>query len=122
MIAIKPQTIRSPSGDEMIVLRRAEFDALTGAAGDALDDADDVAIFDERMAALRSGVDAPLPAEVTAAMLRGESLLRALRRWRDLTEQDVAKRTGLAQGYIGDVEKGRKTGSGKTLRLLAKAL
>jgi hypothetical protein len=82
MIAIKPQTIRSPSGEELVVLSRAEFDALTSAAAEALEDADDVAVFDERMAALNSGLDAPLPVEVSAAMLRGESLLRALRSWK----------------------------------------
>jgi len=122
MIAIKPQTIRSPSGDELVVLTRAEFDALASAAADALEDADDVAIFDERMAALTSGLDAPLPIDVTAAMLRGQSLLRALRGWRNLTQKDLAALTGLAQGYISDLEKNRKTGSVETQKSLAKAL
>jgi DNA-binding XRE family transcriptional regulator len=122
MIAIKPQTIRSPSGDELVVLTRAEFDALASAAADALEDADDVAIFDERMAALTSGLDAPLPIDVTAAMLHGQSLLRALRGWRNLTQKDLAALTGLAQGYISDLEKNRKTGSVETQKSLAKAL
>jgi len=122
MIAIKPQTIRSPSGDELVVLTRAEFDALASAAADALEDADDVAIFDERMAALTGGLDAPLPIDVTAAMLRGQSLLRALRGWRNLTQKDLAALTGLAQGYISDLEKNRKTGSVETQKSLAKAL
>jgi hypothetical protein len=122
MIAIKPQTIRSPSGEELVVLSRAEFDALTSAAAEALEDADDIAVFDERMAALKSGLDAPLPVEVSAAMLRGEGLLRALRSWKGLTQQEVATRTGLAQGYVSDLETNRKSGSEETLRALAKAL
>jgi DNA-binding XRE family transcriptional regulator len=122
MIAIKPQTIRSPSGEELVVLTRAEFDALTSAAAEALEDADDIVVFDERMAALKSGADAPVPAEVSAAMLRGDSLLRALRNWRGLTQQDLAARTGLAQGYISDLETNRKTGSEEALRALAAAL
>jgi DNA-binding XRE family transcriptional regulator len=122
VIDIKPQTIRSPSGEELVVLSRAEFDALTSAAAGALEDADDIAVFDERLAALRSGADTPLPAEVSAAMLRGESLLRALRSWKGLTQQELAARTGLAQGYISDLETNRKTGSEETLRALAAAL
>jgi hypothetical protein len=122
MIEIKPQTIRSPSGEELVVLSRAEFDALASAAAGALEEAEDIAIFDDRMAALRSGADAPLPPEVSAAILRGESLLRALRGWKNLTQQQVAVRSGLAQGYISDLENGRRTGSDETLRLVAKAL
>ena len=122
MIAIKPQTIRSPSGEELVVLSRAEFDALTSAAAEALEDADDIAVFDERMGALNSGLDAPLPVEVSAAMLRGESLLRALHTWKGLTQREVAARTRLAQGYVSDLETNRKAGSEETLRALAKAL
>jgi hypothetical protein len=122
VIPIKPQIIRSPSGDELVVLSRIEFDALADAAAEAVEEAGDIALFDDRMAALKSGADAPLPAEVTIAMLRGESLLRALRGWKGLTQQEIAVRTGLAQGFISDLEKGRKTGSEETLRSLANAL
>ncbi|MGJ5208548.1 helix-turn-helix domain-containing protein [Bradyrhizobium sp. HKCCYLR20261] len=122
MIPIRPQTIRSPSGEELIVLTRAEFDALIAAAADRLEDADDVAIFDERTAALRDGGDARLPAEVTAAMLSGDSLLRALRRWKGLTQTELAERTNLAQGYISDLETRRKDGTDETLKAIAAAL
>ena len=74
------------------------------------------------MAALESGRDAALPVEVSAAMLRGESLLRALRSWKGLTQQELAARTGLAQGSISDLETSRKAGSDETLRALAAAL
>ncbi|WP_257165129.1 helix-turn-helix domain-containing protein [Bradyrhizobium sp. SRS-191] len=122
MIPIRPQTIRSPSGEELIVLTRAEFDALIAAAADQLEDAQDVAIFDERMAALRDGDDARLPAEVTAAMLSGDSLLRSLRRWKGLTQAELAERTHLAQGYISDLETRRKVGTHETLKAIAAAL
>jgi ribosome-binding protein aMBF1 (putative translation factor) len=122
MIPIRPQTIRAPSGDELVVLTRAEFDALIAAVADQLEDADDIAIYDERMAALESGRDAPLPAEVSAAIMSGDSLLRALRRWKGLTQADIAERTKLAQGYISDLENRRKTGTDETLQAIAAAL
>lgn len=122
MIPIHPQTIRSSSGEELVVLTRAEFDALAAAVADQIEDADDVAIYDERMAALKQANDAVLPAEVSAALLGGASLLLALRRWRGLTQVELAKRTGLAQGYISDLETRRKAGTAETLQAIASAL
>jgi DNA-binding XRE family transcriptional regulator len=122
MIEVHPQMIRSPSGDELVVLTRAEFNALSRAAAEAMEEADDIAIFDARMAELRAGRDAKLPPEVTASVLRGDSLLRALRRWRDMTQEKVARRAKLAQGYLSDLENGRKVATPKTLRAIAKAL
>jgi cyanate lyase len=122
MIPINPQTIRSASGEELVVLTRAEFEALTQAASEALEDADDTAIFDLRMAELKNGGDARLPPEVTAAMLEGDTLLRALRRWKNKTQVEVANATGLAQGYISDLEAGRKSASDDALRKIAAAL
>jgi hypothetical protein len=121
-IPINPQTIRSASGEELVVLTRAEFEALTRAASEALEDADDVAVFDRRMAEVKKGGDARLPPDVTAAMLRGDTLLRALRRWKNKTQVEVATATGLAQGYISDIEAGRKSGSNGALRKIAAAL
>lgn len=89
------QFISSPNGEEMVLLSRAEYDALVAAA--AIDeDAADVAIYDARMADLAAGRDAVLPAEVSKIMLDGNSLLRSLRKWRGLTQADIAARTGLA--------------------------
>lgn len=82
----------------------------------------DIAIYDARKAELESGRDARLPSEASAAMLRGDSLLKALRKWRNATQQGLAEKTGLGQGYISDLEVGRRKGAKETTRLLAKAL
>lgn len=47
---------------------------------DAEEEADDVAIFDERMRDLKAGNDIPLPAEVSQSILKGDSVLLAVRR------------------------------------------
>jgi hypothetical protein len=77
MIEVHPQMIRSPSGDELVALTRAEFNALRRAAAEAIEEADDIAVFDARTAELRAARDAKLPPEVTASVLRGDSLSRA---------------------------------------------
>jgi hypothetical protein len=83
---------------ELIVLTRAEFDALIAAVADQLEDADDVAVFDQRMAALQNGQAVRQPAEVTAATLSSDSLIRALRRWKGLTQTELAERTSWPRG------------------------
>jgi DNA-binding XRE family transcriptional regulator len=119
---MKPQTITTPAGDELVVLPRAEYDALLAAAVGREEDSDDVAIYDARKAELARGVDARLPPEVSAAMLRGDSLLKALRKWRDVTQLHLAFKTGIAQGYLSDIESGRRKGTDETLTAIAKAL
>ena len=114
------QFIQSPAGEEMAVLPRAEYEALVEAAG--LDDTEaaDTALFKERMAELEAGIVQKLPAEVSAAMLRGDSLLTALRKWRDMTQMQVNFHTNIGQGYLSDLESGRRRGSEEVLVLLAK--
>jgi len=119
---MKPQTITTPAGDELVVLPRAEYEALLAAAAAYEEDAADVAIYDARKAEIARGVDARLPPEVSAAMLRGDSLLKALRKWRDLTQLHLAFKTNIAQGYLSDIESGRRKGTDETLKAIAKAL
>jgi PHD/YefM family antitoxin component YafN of YafNO toxin-antitoxin module len=50
-----PQIIRTPSGEELVVLPRAEYEALLERADREAEDADDVAIYDARKAELGAG-------------------------------------------------------------------
>jgi len=116
-----PQIIRSPSGEEMVVIPRAEYEALLERADHDAEDAEDVAIYDARKAELAAG-GLVLPAEVSAAVLRGESRLRAIRNWRDVTQVYLARKTNIGQGYLSDLESGRRTGTPETIAKLARAL
>jgi DNA-binding XRE family transcriptional regulator len=117
---INPQFIKTPSGEELVVFTRAEFEALRRAAEG--DDDDDVAIFDARMRELNAGLDSRLPPQVSAFMLKGTSLLKAVRKWRRLTQAQLAAKSDVAQGYISDIEGGKKKGTLEVLATLAKAL
>jgi len=116
-----PQIIRTPSGEELVVLPRAEYEALLIRADPEAEDADDVAIYDARKADLAAG-GCVLPPEVSAAILRGDSRLKAIRRWRGETQQHLTVKTGIGQGYLSDLETGRRTGAPETLAKLAQAL
>lgn len=116
----KPQCFVTPSGDEMVVLSRAEYEALLTAA-DQDEDAEDIALYDARKAAL-ANADATMPAEVSRRMLAGATRLRAIRDWRDVTQMYLSFKTGLAQGYLSDIETGRKAGSAEALEKIAAVL
>jgi DNA-binding XRE family transcriptional regulator len=116
-----PQIIRTPSGEELVVLPRAEYEALLERADQDIEAADDIALYDARKAELAAG-GVVLPPEVSAAVLRGESRLKAIRNWRDETQQRLNFKTGISQGYLSDLESGRRAGTPETITKLARAL
>lgn len=118
----QPQIIRAPGGDEMVVLTRADYDDLVARAAEADEDAADAALFSDRMADLKAGRDVMLPAEVSAKLLKGATLIKALRKWRGLTQVQLSDATGLGQGYLSEIETGAKSGSRDALEVIANAL
>ena len=116
-----PQIIRTPGGEELVVLLRDEYEALLERADHAAEDTDDVAVYDARKAELAAG-GAVLPPQVSAALLRGESRLKAIRNWRDETQVHLSSVTGIGQGYLSDLENGRRAGTPETIAKLAQAL
>jgi hypothetical protein len=116
-----PQIIWNPSGKELVVLPRAEYEALLQRAEHAAEAADDVAIYDAREAELTAG-GGVLPPAVSAAILRGDSRLKAIRKWREATQLHLERKTGIGQGYLSDLESGRRTGTPETITKLAEAL
>jgi hypothetical protein len=116
-----PQIIRTPDGEELVVLPRADYEALVERADHEAEDAEDVAIYDARKAELAAG-GGILPPEVSAAILRGDSRLKAIRNWRGETQLHLTFKTGIAQGYLSDLENGRRRGTSDTITKLAQAL
>jgi transcriptional regulator with XRE-family HTH domain len=45
-----------------------------------------------------------------------------LREWRDVPQMYLSFKTGLSQGYISDLETGRRNGTAAALRLVADML
>jgi DNA-binding XRE family transcriptional regulator len=116
-----PQIIRTAGGEELVVLPRAEYDALVALADEQAEDDDDLAIYDARKAELAAG-GVVLPAEVSAAILRGDSRLKAIRKLCRMTQMELEFRTGIGQGYLSDLENGRRSGTPETIAKLAQAL
>ncbi len=116
-----PQIIRTPSGEELVVLPRADYEALLERADREAEDADDIAMYDACKAALAEG-DVLLPQAVSDAILRGDSRLKAIRKWRGHTQFDLHVKTDISQGYLSDLESGRRSGTPETIAKLAQVL
>ena len=67
----EPQIIRTPNGDEMVVVPRAEYEALRAAAEDALLDAEDLAITQSRWQELNASGRLVTPPDVANSILEG---------------------------------------------------
>ena len=100
----EPQIIKTPTGAELVVIPREDYEALLARAADADEDEADIAIYDARKAELAAGKADLLPAEVSAAILRGDTRLKAIRKWRKLSQGEIAVQAGITQGYLSDLD------------------
>lgn len=114
------QTIKTPGGEELVVLTKGEYEALVRAAEEAEEDAADIAAYDAAKA--DNAGSERLPFEVSQMMLKGASLLKALRLWRHETQLHLAFKTDVSQGFISDLESGRRHMTDEVARRLAEAL
>ena len=114
------QFLKTPNGDELVVLPRNEYDDLIRLAAEADEDANDIAAYDAAKAD-KSGSE-PLPFEVSQFILKGASLLKALRQWRDVGQVKLANDIGTSQGFISDLENGRRQMTSEIAGRIARAL
>ena len=84
--------------------------------GDSLED-----IVDRRSVGDAEGQEL-VPAEVVDRLIDGEHPLRVWREYRDMTQKRLGAKAGFSDGYIAAIESGKKEGSLKALRALARAL
>ncbi len=62
------------------------------------------------------------PKVVVDRLARGENALRALRQWRGKTQLHIWHKTNIGQGYISDLERGRRKGTIAALKKIADVL
>ena len=91
-------------GEDLVVIARSDYEALLARAGDeASENAMTARIVDASDAKIARGEDVALPAAVWVAIEGGEHPVRAIRKYRGLTQTDVAERAGLP-GHLADFD------------------
>lgn len=112
---------KKTSKGEIAILPRKEYEALAAMAAEAEEDIGTARLVARARRDIAAG--APLiPKKVVDRIAKGESALRALREWRGMTQLELSSKTDIGQGYISDLENGRRKGTTAALKKIAEAL
>jgi ribosome-binding protein aMBF1 (putative translation factor) len=110
-----PVMTKSPKGDDIVILSRKEYDQLVVAANE---DAADAAVARKAVARNEETIS---EAELDD-LLAAKTPLAFWRKKRGLTQAELAKAAGFAQGFLSEIESGLKTGDVTVLQRIAVAL
>ena len=103
---------------EVAILPRKEYDALAAKAAEADEDFGSARLVARARKEIAAG--APLiPKKIVDRIANGENPLRVLREWRDMTQLELSFKTDIGQGYISDLESGRRKGTTAALKKIA---
>jgi ribosome-binding protein aMBF1 (putative translation factor) len=106
---------------EVAILPRKDYEALVAKAAEADEDAATARLVVRARKEIAGG--GPLiPLDVVNRIADGENPIRVLREWRDVTQLYLAHRTNIGQGYISDLENGRRKGTTAALKEIARVL
>jgi DNA-binding XRE family transcriptional regulator len=114
-----PVMTKGPQGDDIVILSREEYDRLIAAINE---DAADIKILRHSIARVESGEEETFTGDEVDAFLAAKTPLAFFRKQRGMSQDALAKRAGITQGYLSEIEIGRKSGDIQTLRKLADAL
>ncbi len=82
----------------------------------------DIRDYDAEKAAIESGEQELIPAEVTFALLDGNNPVKVWREYRRLSQQQLASAIGISRLYLSQIEKNKRTGATEVLLAIARAL
>jgi DNA-binding XRE family transcriptional regulator len=118
----EPQTIRTPTGEELVVLSRQDYDNLVSALADAEEELADIATLDQRKPDASASALQVLPPEVCRRLLAGQRRLQAVREWRGQDRSTLAERLGLDEAALSIMETARTPLSPKMVNQIAQLL
>ena len=108
------------SRGEVAVLPRREYELLAAEASEAEEDAGTARIVAGARKEIAGGGPL-LPKAVVDRLANGQNPVRILRECY-ITQMHLSFKTNLSQGYISDIENGRRVGTVAALRLIANVL
>src|SRR5882672_8568547 len=115
----KVQFIKTIGGEELAILPKSEYERLAALAAD--EDKGTARIVRKARAAIAAGHEVLLPKSVVDRLASGENPVRVLREWRGLTQAELVVAVGITQGYLSDLEAGKRKGPVALHQKFAKA-
>ena len=114
----EPQKFVAPDGTEMVIMPAADFERLRLLA----EEGEDVLTAGEQVKRLAAG-EGTMPGPVLNLILDGDLLpIAAWRKYRGLSQVELAKAAGCTQSALSQIESGARYGTPKLRKALAKAL
>ena len=98
-----------------MILPRKEYEQLC----EAVEDADDVRVYDAARRRLSAGEDEMIPGEFADRILDGENPVRIWREYRGLSVKALAEKAEISAAYLSQIEGGVREGSVRTMKALA---
>lgn len=89
-------------------MSKAEYEQLAKQAAD--EDAGAARLVRRARDAIAAGREVVLPKSVVDRLAAGENRIRVLREWRDMTQVELVAAIGITQGYLSDLESGKRKG------------
>ena len=111
MATASPQIITSPSGEELVVLPRQDYEDLVDALAARKADA-----------ALATGQEELLGSEEVAALIAAPAPVAFWREKRSKTQAQLALEVGVSQDFLSDLEQGKAAGDVMLYAKLARSL
>jgi DNA-binding XRE family transcriptional regulator len=110
----------TPDGD-VAIMERAEYERLVALATEVEENVGTARLVARAKKDIAEG--APLlPLDVADALANGENPIRVLRRFRNLTQMELAGMIGITQGYLSDLESEKRKGTLELHQKTARAL
>jgi DNA-binding XRE family transcriptional regulator len=116
----KIQTFKTPSGDEMVILPKADYDELIGSHA-----SEDSGLRTARkvLDRVRAGTEPVIPVEVYKLnKIEGLSRIRAWRVYRKMDIPTLARKIKKSPSYVTQLENGTRKGTLETMYKLATAV
>jgi len=109
------------SNGDVAIVPRAEYERLVAIAAETEENAGTARLVAQARKDVAEGA-LLLPLEVADALASGENPIRVLRGFRDLTQMELAGMIGITQGYLSDLESGKRKGTLELHQKTARAL
>jgi hypothetical protein len=105
---------------EVAILPRKDYEVLAAKAQEADEDFGTARLIARARKEIAAGM--PLIPKEVVDRITGKNALRVLREWRGKTQLYISHKTNIGQGYISDLESGRRRGTTAALKKIADVL
>jgi len=104
----KVQFIKTEGGEELAILPKSEYERLAKLITD--EDIGTARLVHNARDKIAAGREVMVPKAVVDRLAAGENPIHVLREWRAMTQVGLAVAVGITQGYLSDLEAGKRKG------------